>query len=55
LGRALRAEAVLHGRTGRRFVRAPEYRALEQIVADAQRAGRPVIALGPAGFVEITG
>jgi len=38
---------------GRRFVLEPEYRALEQIVADAESAGVPVFALGPAGIIEI--
>lgn len=38
-----------------RLLKEPEYRALEQIVADAEAAGVPVVALGPAGIIEITG
>jgi hypothetical protein len=38
----------------RRNVREPEFRALEQIVADADRAGRQVVVLGPAGILEVT-
>lgn len=35
------------------FVRGPEYRALDEIVADAESAGVPVVAIGPAGILEI--
>ncbi len=34
-------------------VKAPEWRALEQIVAEARAAGRQVVTLGPAGIFEI--
>ena len=39
----------------RRRLRVPEYRALEQIVADAQAEGRAVLVLGPVGIFEIVG
>ena len=38
-----------------RKLRAPEYRALEQIVAEAEREGRQVVILGPSGILEVTG
>jgi hypothetical protein len=37
----------------RRHVKEPEYRALEQIVADAEAAGVPILVLGPSGILEI--
>jgi len=39
----------------RRFVTAPEYRALEQIVAEAIAEGRQPVVLGPAGILHVTG
>ncbi len=35
--------------------KAPEWRALDQIVAEARAAGRQVMCLGPAGIFEIVG
>ena len=32
----------------------PEYRSLEQIVAEAEAEGRQVVVLGPAGILEVT-
>lgn len=37
----------------RSAIQEPEYRALEQIVAEAEAAGVPVLRLGPAGILEI--
>lgn len=47
--RAVRRAAV--SRSRRRPT--PEYRALQQIVEEARRQGAPVVAIGPAGVLEI--
>lgn len=49
----MRAEARARRRPPRRNLKTPEYRALDQIVAEAEAAGNIPVAIGPAGILEI--
>lgn len=48
-----RAPARARRRPPRRCVKTPEYRALDEIVADARTNGHIPLAIGPAGIVEV--
>lgn len=50
----IRATARARRGAPRNRVKSPEYRALNQIVAEARRHGNAPVVIGPAGILEIT-